>query len=200
MHTVERITRTNLTTLHYELTVDDPGAYTRPWNGELNLVWEDNTELFEYVCQEQNYAHELMVGSGDEGRSAAVRCNQVPSRPSSDYRLLTAVHLQLYSRILSAMHNRTFLSVAVAVFLMADPGWGSLRATGAAGQAQPPQGRPNRRGARIRRRSRRQPRIRTSDWCPAGREARPRVDAALAADAPRHRRSRRRAWLRVACS
>ena len=62
MRTVERITRTNMTTLHYELMVDDPGAYTRPWNGKLDLVWEDNTELFEYVCQEQNYAHELMVG------------------------------------------------------------------------------------------------------------------------------------------
>ncbi len=64
MRTVERLTRTNLTTLRYELTIDDPGAYTRPWNGQLNLVWEDNTELFEYVCQEQNYAHELMVGQG----------------------------------------------------------------------------------------------------------------------------------------
>jgi len=64
MRTVERITRTNLTTLHYELTVDDPGAYTRPWNGQLDLQWEANTELFEYVCQEQNYAHELMVGQG----------------------------------------------------------------------------------------------------------------------------------------
>ena len=62
MHTVERLTRTNLTTLHYELTVDDPGAYTQPWSGQLNLQWEDGTELFEYVCQEQNYAHELMVG------------------------------------------------------------------------------------------------------------------------------------------
>ena len=64
MRTVERLTRTNSATLRYELTVDDPGAYTKPWNGQLNLVWEDNTELFEYVCQEQNYAHELMVGQG----------------------------------------------------------------------------------------------------------------------------------------
>jgi hypothetical protein len=64
LHTSERITRTSLTTLHYDLTVDDPGAYTRPWNGQLDLIWEANTELFEYVCQEQNYAHELMVGQG----------------------------------------------------------------------------------------------------------------------------------------
>jgi len=26
------------------------------------LSWEPDTELFEYVCQQQNYAHELMVG------------------------------------------------------------------------------------------------------------------------------------------
>ena len=64
MRTVERLTRTNMTTLHYELTVDDPGAYTRPWTGQLNLIWDNDTELFEYVCQEQNYAHELMVGQG----------------------------------------------------------------------------------------------------------------------------------------
>ena len=66
MRTVERFTRTNLTTLHYELTVDDPGAYTRSWNGKLDLLWEDGTELFEYVCQEQNYAHELMVGEASK--------------------------------------------------------------------------------------------------------------------------------------
>jgi hypothetical protein len=28
----------------------------------MNLIWEAETELFEYVCQEANYAHNLMVG------------------------------------------------------------------------------------------------------------------------------------------
>jgi hypothetical protein len=28
----------------------------------MNLTWENGTELFEYVCQQQNFAHELMVG------------------------------------------------------------------------------------------------------------------------------------------
>jgi hypothetical protein len=42
--------------------VDDPGAYTAPWTTKLNLRWESGTELFEYVCQQANYAHELMVG------------------------------------------------------------------------------------------------------------------------------------------
>ena len=60
--TLERFTRVDLTTIRYELTIDDPGAYTKPFTGRMNLVWEAGTELFEFVCQEANYAHELMVG------------------------------------------------------------------------------------------------------------------------------------------
>jgi hypothetical protein len=62
LRTVERFTRTDSRTIKYELTIDDPGAYTSPWTTTLNLVWEDGTELFEYVCQEGNYADNLMVG------------------------------------------------------------------------------------------------------------------------------------------
>ncbi len=62
LRTLERLTRTDHDTLRYELLVDDPGVYTAPWKGALNLRWEGNTELFEYVCQEANYAHDLMVG------------------------------------------------------------------------------------------------------------------------------------------
>ena len=47
----------------YQLTVNDPGAYTQPWTGQMNLRWEAGTELFEYQCQQMNYATELMVGS-----------------------------------------------------------------------------------------------------------------------------------------
>ena len=62
MHTIERFTRQNEGTVKYEITVDDPGAYTAPWTGGFNLRWEAGTELFEYVCQQANYATELMVG------------------------------------------------------------------------------------------------------------------------------------------
>ena len=62
LHTVERWTRKDSTTMEYMLTVDDPGAYTAPWTTSVVLSWEPNTELFEYVCQQQNYAHNLMVG------------------------------------------------------------------------------------------------------------------------------------------
>src|SRR5688572_17147442 len=62
LHTIERFTRADMSTMRYELTIDDPGAYTKPFTGRMNLIWEGGTELFEYVCQEANYAHELMVG------------------------------------------------------------------------------------------------------------------------------------------
>ncbi|HMB72513.1 MAG TPA: hypothetical protein VKQ06_03005 [Gammaproteobacteria bacterium] len=62
MHTIERFERPNDSIIHYEITVEDPGAYDGPWTGWFDLQWESGTELFEYVCQQANYAHELMVG------------------------------------------------------------------------------------------------------------------------------------------
>ena len=62
LHTIERFTRLDSRTLKYELTIEDPDVYTQPFTGSANFVWETNTELFEYVCQEANYAHNLMVG------------------------------------------------------------------------------------------------------------------------------------------
>jgi hypothetical protein len=62
LRTLERFTRTDSNTIRYEVTVDDPDTYTAPWTSEFKLGWEAGTELFEYVCQEANYAHTLMVG------------------------------------------------------------------------------------------------------------------------------------------
>jgi hypothetical protein len=65
LHTVERFTRTDGRNMRYELTIDDPAAYTATFSGGFNLRWEADTELFEYVCQQANYAHELMVGQAE---------------------------------------------------------------------------------------------------------------------------------------
>jgi hypothetical protein len=62
LHTIERLTRTSSRAIRYEITVDDPGAYTASWQAGFDLGWEDDTELFEFICQQANYADELMVG------------------------------------------------------------------------------------------------------------------------------------------
>jgi hypothetical protein len=45
------------------VTVDDPGAYTATWTSGFLLAWQAGTELFEYVCQDNNHAPELMLGA-----------------------------------------------------------------------------------------------------------------------------------------
>jgi hypothetical protein len=54
LHVIEKITRPNKSTLHYEATIDDPGAYTRPWTIAWDIPWASRQELAEYVCQENN--------------------------------------------------------------------------------------------------------------------------------------------------
>lgn len=54
MHLIEKYTRTSLMNLHYEATIDDPGAYTRPWTIALDLPWGPNSRITEYICQENN--------------------------------------------------------------------------------------------------------------------------------------------------
>ncbi|HET8697887.1 MAG TPA: hypothetical protein VFO94_10400 [Gammaproteobacteria bacterium] len=52
--TVERITRPNLNTLHYEATINDPGAYSAPFTVAWDIRWTPGAELAEYICQENN--------------------------------------------------------------------------------------------------------------------------------------------------
>lgn len=54
MRTIERITRPDRDTLHYETTIDDPGAYSEPWTIAWDIPWSEGAELTEYICQENN--------------------------------------------------------------------------------------------------------------------------------------------------
>lgn len=63
LRTTERLTRSVFDTILYEVTIDDPGAYTRPFSGKFELRLDPGNSLFEYMCQEANYAAELMVGN-----------------------------------------------------------------------------------------------------------------------------------------
>ena len=63
LHFLERFTRLDMDNMKYEITVDDPGAYTSTWSTGFVLRWSAGQELFEYVCQDNNHAPELMLGS-----------------------------------------------------------------------------------------------------------------------------------------
>jgi hypothetical protein len=51
LHLTERFTRTSLDTLEYEVTIDDPGAYTRPWSASWNFGWVGGADLPSHFCQ-----------------------------------------------------------------------------------------------------------------------------------------------------
>lgn len=52
LHLIEKYTRPNQNTLHYEVTIDDPGAYTRTWTASWDMKWVPNAELPTYFCQD----------------------------------------------------------------------------------------------------------------------------------------------------
>lgn len=57
LHVIERYTRPDLGHLNLEITVEDPGAYTRPWKIRRRMVLAPKTEeIQEYICNENNSA------------------------------------------------------------------------------------------------------------------------------------------------
>jgi hypothetical protein len=62
MHLVERYTRTDSLTLKYEVTIDDPGAYSAPWTTSNTVRWRPGLELMEYVCEENEKDATHMIG------------------------------------------------------------------------------------------------------------------------------------------
>jgi len=65
LHLIEKFTRTDMNSMSYELTVDDPLAYTATWSKTSAMRFAATSELFEYICQDNNFAYELLVGTGE---------------------------------------------------------------------------------------------------------------------------------------
>ena len=62
LHTIERYRRPEFGKLLYEVTIDDPGAYTKPFTLYGDHTYESSTELMEYICNENNQDVEHIVG------------------------------------------------------------------------------------------------------------------------------------------
>jgi hypothetical protein len=52
-HFTERFTRTDLNTMRYEVTVNDPRAYARPWTGGWTVQWVADQEMPEFFCEDK---------------------------------------------------------------------------------------------------------------------------------------------------
>jgi hypothetical protein len=56
LRVVERFTPANANTIQYEVTVEDPAMYMRPWKVAMPLGRDQSYPIFEYACHEGNHA------------------------------------------------------------------------------------------------------------------------------------------------
>ncbi len=62
LHIMEKFTRLNELSMRYEVTVDDPEMYEKPWTTSYLIPFVPNGELYEYICQENNVDVRHLVG------------------------------------------------------------------------------------------------------------------------------------------
>ena len=58
---IERFTRRDADTIHYEFTVEDPATWTRSFSGEFPFNRIDG-HMYEYACHEGNYSMDGILG------------------------------------------------------------------------------------------------------------------------------------------
>jgi hypothetical protein len=63
-HVVERFTRTDADAILYEVSIDDPNVYTRPWKLEIPLMQDLDYVIYEYACHEGNHALPNILSGG----------------------------------------------------------------------------------------------------------------------------------------
>jgi hypothetical protein len=62
LHTMERYHRKDLGHMDIDVTIDDPGAYTKPFTVHGHSALLVNTEIMEYLCSENNVDVAHIVG------------------------------------------------------------------------------------------------------------------------------------------
>jgi hypothetical protein len=74
LRVVERFTRVDSDTIQYEMTIDDPNVYTKPWTVSFPMTKEPHAQVFEYACQEGNYAMtNILSGARAEEKEQAAK-------------------------------------------------------------------------------------------------------------------------------
>jgi hypothetical protein len=62
LHLTERFHRRDFGHIDFQMTIDDPRAYTKPWTVNLKFNLNPDTELIEYVCDENEKDVSHLVG------------------------------------------------------------------------------------------------------------------------------------------
>jgi len=71
LHLIERFRRRDLGHMDVQLTIDDPKAYTKPWTISIPMELMPDTEILEYVCNENEKDRSHMVGKATDPAEVA---------------------------------------------------------------------------------------------------------------------------------
>lgn len=63
-HVVERFTRDDANTITYQVTVEDPMYFSKPWTVSLPMTSDPTYRIFEYACHEGNQAVPNVLSAG----------------------------------------------------------------------------------------------------------------------------------------
>ena len=64
MHVVERFTPVSTDEIAWEVTIEDPDVYERPWTISMPLARAPGYEMYEYACHEGNLDVAIYLGGG----------------------------------------------------------------------------------------------------------------------------------------
>jgi hypothetical protein len=73
LHTIERFTRVAKDRIDFQVTIDDPHTFVRPWTIALPMRTTEG-QLYEYACHEANVGlYDILEVARDEEKAAAAR-------------------------------------------------------------------------------------------------------------------------------
>jgi hypothetical protein len=72
LHVTERLSRRDAETLKYEISIDDPGAWTKPWSLMIPLKHSPNS-VYEYACHEGNEGLRGILAGARADEAAAAK-------------------------------------------------------------------------------------------------------------------------------
>ena len=75
----ERFTRVDANTLNYEVKIEDPSTWTKPWTVSVPMV-KNNETIYEYACHEGNYGLPGILAGARAQEAAAEEAAKKGSR------------------------------------------------------------------------------------------------------------------------
>ncbi len=83
LHLTERFTRVDPQMIDYEITVNDPQTFTRPFTMRLTITSQPDYQIYEYACHEGNHSmrNVLSAERAYEREAADAKAKGLPPPP-----------------------------------------------------------------------------------------------------------------------